>query len=298
MDAAEIQQVRGFNRTVTQRLGALNDEYLARSRPLGASRVLAEIGAEGTDVRAIRTRLDLDSGYLSRLLRSLEAEGLVRVRAGKRDSRIRFATLTAAGRSERRELDRLSDDLASSLLEPLTAAQRAQVVDAMTTVQRLLTASQVAIDVADPMTADAQQCISSYFVELGDRFDDGFDPVASTGPDAAEFVPPSGLLLVARLHGEPVACGALRFHEAGVADIKRMWVAPATRGLGLGRRMLLELEQRASEFGAGTVRLETNRNLTQAINLYRTSGFVEVEPFNDEPYAHHWFAKDLGPATR
>ena len=69
-----------------------------------------------------------------------------------------------------------------------------------------------------------------------------------------------------------------------------MWIAPAARGLGLGRRMLHELEQRSRR---GVVRLETNRNLTEAISLYRAAGYDEVAPFNDEPYAHHWFEKRL-----
>ena len=74
-----------------------------------------------------------------------------------------------------------------------------------------------------------------------------------------------------------------------------MWVAPEPRGLGLGRRLLAELEARARH-GATAVRLETNRALTEAIALYRSAGYREVEPFNDEPYAHHWFEKPLAPA--
>src|ERR1022692_397800 len=111
MDRDLVEPVRRFNRTVTQRIGALSEEYLARSRPLGASRVLWEIGG-GADVRAIRARLDLDSGYLSRLLRSLEAEGLVRAQPAPDDHRVRVVALTDAGLAERAELDRRSDELA------------------------------------------------------------------------------------------------------------------------------------------------------------------------------------------
>ena len=114
-------------------------------------------------------------------------------------------------------------------------------------------------------------------------------------PDIAALVPPAGLLLVARLRGEPVGCGGLRLFEGGVADIKRMWVAPDARGIGLGRRLLHELEHEARRRGATQVRLETNRALTEAIALYRSSGYTEVEPFNDEPYADYWFAKALPP---
>src|SRR3954447_23166269 len=137
------QRVRSFNRTVTQRVGALHDEYLARGRPLGASRVLWEVGEEPVDVRALRARLDLDSGYLSRLLRALEGEGLVVVAPGTGHRRVRTVRLRPAGRAERAVLDRESDALADSLLAPLGDAQRERLVDAMATVERLLTAGLV-----------------------------------------------------------------------------------------------------------------------------------------------------------
>jgi len=295
---AATQHVRRFNRTVTQRIGALEDGYLARGRPLGASRVLWEIGEEGIDVRALRARLELDSGYLSRLLRRLEREGLVDVEAGARDGRVRTVRLTEAGRAERAVLDVRSDELARSLLEPLTDAQRSQLVEAMRLVERLLVAGAVDVRVEDPGSPAARNCVRSYFEELEARFDRGFDPALSVLPDIGELVEPAGLLLVARLRGEPVGCGGLRLFEDGVADVKRMWVARSARGLGLGRRLLAELEAHARERGVALVRLETNRALAEAIALYRSSGYVEVAPFNDEPYADHWFAKELvGPTA-
>jgi len=75
-----------------------------------------------------------------------------------------------------------------------------------------------------------------------------------------------------------------------------MWVDPAARGLGIGRRLLDELEARAAAHGCRTVRLETNATLSEAIALYRRAGYREIPAFNDEAYAHHWFAKDLAPA--
>ena len=278
MDA--VAQVRAFNRTVTERIGALESSYLARDRPLGASRVLWEIGA-GADVRDLRVRLGLDSGYLSRLLRSLESEGLVTVDADPDDRRVRTARLTSAGRAERERLDADSDALAAALLGPLSEGQQLRLVQAMGVVERLLTAGLVAVALEDPRSEAAQFCLRSYFAELGTRF--GLDPARTLPHDGA-------LLLVARLRDEPIGCGALKL-ETG--DIKRMWVAPGARGLGVGRRLLAELEACARAHGLREVRLETNGSLTEAIALYRSSGYVEVEPFNDEPYAHHWFAKRL-----
>jgi DNA-binding MarR family transcriptional regulator/GNAT superfamily N-acetyltransferase len=278
---------------VTQRIGALQDEYLARGRPLGASRVLWEIGDDGSDLRTLRARLDLDSGYLSRLVRSLELDGLVVVETGAPDKRVRAVRLTRAGRAERELLDRRSDELASSLLVRLSDAQRERLVEAMGVVERLLTAGLVEVGLEDPTSTAARWCIESYFAELDRRFDAGFDPGRSISADAAELTEPAGLLLVARLRGEPIGCGALKLHGAAPAEIKRMWVAGCARGLGVGRRILSELEQRARDRGAGVVRLETNRALREASGLYRSAGYVEVQAFNDEPYAHHWFEKRL-----
>jgi DNA-binding MarR family transcriptional regulator/GNAT superfamily N-acetyltransferase len=295
MDDLATRQVRSFNRSVTQRIGALHDEYLARGRPLGASRVLWEIGGDGTDLRALRARLDLDSGYLSRLVASLERDGLVTVEPGSRDRRVRTVWLTDAGRAERELLDRRSDELASSLLAPLSDAQRTRLVQAMDVVERLLTAGLVEVDVEDPASTAARFCIESYFAELDARFDAGFDPSRSISADVEELTEPAGLLLVARLRGEPIGCGALKLHGRDPAEIKRMWVAPTARGLGVGRRILDELETHARRRGVGLVRLETNRTLREAGGLYRSAGYVEVEAFNDEPYAHHWFVKRLEP---
>jgi DNA-binding MarR family transcriptional regulator/GNAT superfamily N-acetyltransferase len=293
VDDAATRQVRSFNRSVTQRIGALNDEYLARGRPLGASRVLWEIGADGTDLRTLRARLDLDSGYLSRLIRSLEQDGLVAVQPGAGDKRVRTVRLTGTGRAERALLDRRSEELASSLLVALSDAQRDRLVEAMGVVERLLTAGLVEVDVEDPASAAARWCIDSYFAELDARFDAGFDPGRSISADVDELTEPAGLLLVARLRGEPVGCGALKLHGRQPAEIKRMWVAPGACGLGVGRRLLGELEQRARRRAVRRVRLETNQTLTEAGGLYRSAGYVEVEAFNDEPYAHHWFEKRL-----
>lgn len=291
MDTAQVARMRAFNRIVTERIGVLDDEYLRRGRPLGASRVLWEIG-DGTDLRALRARLGLDSGYLSRLLRNLEQEGLVAVETSADDGRVRVVRRTAAGEKEAAELDRLSDVLAWHLLEPLDERRRVQLLDAADTVARLLTAGSVVIAVEDAGSDDARTCIDAYYAELDVRFDAGFDPALSRYGDIADYTEPAGLVMLARLHGEPIGCGALRFGD-GVHEIKRMWVSSGARGLGVGRRLLAALEAEAARHGGHTVRLDTNRNLTEAIELYRSSGYTEVPAFNEERYATHWFEKRL-----
>ncbi|RXS67155.1 MarR family transcriptional regulator [Streptomyces sp. TM32] len=293
MDATQINQVRRFNRTVTERVGVLHDHYLGRDRPIGEARLLWEIGEQGQDVRRLRERLGLDSGYVSRMLRSLEADGLVTVEPQPRDKRVRTVRLTDAGRTERAVLNGRSDELAGSLLEPLNTAQRTRLVAAMAEVDRLLTAATVTLDALDPDHPDAQHCLRCYAGELQERFETGFDPAQSLLPDAGELGSPHGLFLVARLHGEPVGCAGLKLPPGAPAEIKRMWVAPHVRGLGVARRILAELEARAARHGHDVVRLDTNRALTDAIALYHSCGFSEVAAFNDEPYAHHWFEKRI-----
>jgi ribosomal protein S18 acetylase RimI-like enzyme len=162
----------------------------------------------------------------------------------------------------------------------------------MDEVQQLLLASMVQISVRPPADPQARFCIRSYFAELTDRFEDGFDPELSIPADDLELTPPAGVLLVATLFSDPVGCGALKFRD-GFAEVKRMWIAPSARGLGLGRKLLTQLEAHAVDRNVRILRLETNRSLHQAINLYRSAGYQEVAAFNDEPYAHHWFQKQL-----
>ena len=293
MEMPLVEQIRSFNRTVTERIGVLNDHFLGRNHPLGEARLLWEIGEQGAEVRELRNRLGLDSAYVSRLLRSLEGQGLIIVETSVNDGRVRIVQLSKAGLRERAELDHRADAFAQSLLEPLSESQRVKLVAAMAQVGRLLIASMVQISVADPMSQDAIWCIEQYFTELGERFEMGFDPTLGISAHAHELTPPVGLLLVARLREEPVGCGALKFHKNTIGELKRMWIAPRARGLGLGRRLLEALEHKAREAGMTVIHLETNRTLIEAIELYRHSGYQEVEAFNDEPYAHHWFEKRL-----
>lgn len=292
MDAA-VEQVRRFNRTVAEGIGALEDHFLGRSRPLGEARLLWEIGPGGADIRDLRGRLGLDSGYVSRLLRSLEKQRLVTVRVSPEDRRIRRAVLTKRGVAERSELDARSDAVALRMLEPLGDKQRETFLSAIAEVERLLQASMVRFEVEDPGAATSRWCLAQYFAELNARFEIGFDPARSLYSDTRVFAAPSGAFVVARMRGRPIGCGAVKFKGKQPAEFKRMWIAKDARGLGLGRRLLVELENHARDAGAPAVRLETNRTLTEAIAMYRKAGYVEIEPFNDELYAHHWFERKL-----
>jgi DNA-binding MarR family transcriptional regulator/GNAT superfamily N-acetyltransferase len=293
MADAVVEQVRRFNRVVTERVGALNDRFLGRPRPLGEARLLWEIGAGGCEVRLLRCRLGLDSGYVSRMLRSLEAAGLVEVAPSPSDARIRVARLTRAGRRERAALDQRANELAESLVAPLSAEQQERLVGAMRDVERLLIAASVQITPVDPEHPDARYCLAEYVAELNRRSTRAFDPSVGATALPHEVRPPAGEFFVAYLHGEPIGCGAVKHHPDAPAEIKRMWIASRARGLGLGRRLLETLEACAKAHGARIGHIETNATLTEALSLYRSTGWVEVPPFNDEPFADHWFSKDL-----
>jgi DNA-binding MarR family transcriptional regulator len=281
----DIARVRCFNRFVTQQVGALNDRYLGH-RPLGESRVLFEIGADGATPRDVRARLGLDSGYVSRLIGSLRRDGLVEERPDPADRRTKRLCLTAAGRAEMEELDRISDGLAASVLDPLSEEQRARLLRAQAEVVRLLAVSIVTIDREDDSSADARWCLGHYFAELRDRFEESFDPERTLPADESVF-------LVARLSGQPAGCGALKTLQPGIGEILRMWVDRAHRGLGIGARILDALEEESRARGHEVVRLYTNRALTEAKAMYRTRGYVEIPRYNDDPYANHWFEKRL-----
>lgn len=288
-----VEQVRRFNRVVTARVGALNDQFLGLARPLSEARLLWEIGPDGCEIRLLRARLGLDSGYLSRLLRSLEAAGLLEVSTSDADRRIRVAHLTAAGRRERATLDARSNELAQSLLAPLSSQQQERLVAAMHDVERLMIAASVEITPVDPEHPDALYCLAEYAAELNRRSSRRFDPSVGATALPHEVRPPAGQFFVAYLHGEAIGCGAVKHHPDAPAEIKRMWIAPQARGLGLGRRLLETLEACARDGGARIAHIETSAALGEALALYRSAGWVEVPRFNDEPFADHWFEKAL-----
>jgi DNA-binding MarR family transcriptional regulator len=282
----DIARVRSFNRLVTRQVGALNDRYLGH-RPLGECRVLSEIGAAGATPKEIRIRLGLDSGYLARMLRALQRDGLVEATPDPADRRTKRLRLTDAGAAELAELDRISDELAASALAPLTAEQRERLLRAQAEVRRLLALSMVSVEREDPRSPDARWCLEHYFAELGERF--GLDPARTLPADGDDLV-----FLLARLDGGPAGCGVLKPLAPGVGEVMRMWVDRTHRGLGIAARLLAALEAEAAARGDAAIRLYTHGSLAEAQALYRSRGYAEIPRYNADPYASHWFEKRLG----
>ncbi|CAN5662811.1 helix-turn-helix domain-containing GNAT family N-acetyltransferase [soil metagenome] len=284
--------LRRFNRTYTQRIGALDESFLGLGLPLASARLVFEIGTTGTTtdtgVGALRERLGLDSGYLSRLLRGLEDRGLVVVAADPADRRRRQASLTRAGLALHGRLERRSYELAQRLVAPLTERQLARLTDALATADLLVRAATVELREVDPTGEPATVSMQRYFAELDERFAGGFDAGTPTPPDT---------FTVATSDGDPVACGGVQRIGAdargGIDEIKRMWVDPSWRGAGLGARLLRHLEDVVRGRGHTVVRLDTNGVLGDAIAMYERSGYRRIERYNDNPYAELFFEKML-----
>ncbi len=287
-----IPRIRRFNRAVTARTGALDDRFLGRGRPLGPARVLWTIDAAGTDVADLRLSLGLDSGLLSRILRRLEVEGLVATSALATDRRRRIVRLTPAGAAEKAEYDRLNNALAADMLARLSADPGA-LLAAMDRIALALNRDGITVAVADPDAPGAVACLAAYRALLADRVR-GFSNVHVPLPDpeAAAYRPPSGIFLLAWSDRLPAACVSLKTVSVGVGEVKRLWVDPAARGMGLARRMMSAVEDAARSMGLTRLRLDTNENLPEAIALYRKTGWAECPPFTGPP-ATHWFTKTL-----
>ncbi|WP_375000813.1 GNAT family N-acetyltransferase [Aeromicrobium sp. CTD01-1L150] len=296
-DAIEspIAIVRRFNRSWTQRIGVLDDSFLGSGRPLGPSRLLFEID-QAVSVRDLRRRLGLDSGYLSRLLRELEGEALVEVRPDPDDARRRVVALTQRGRLERADLQERSERLAAQLLDPLSDRQRELLAESLQRAERIVRAATATIEVEPAGSAEAREAVAAYLGEIDETFADGFDP-EQAAHDEESFSGERGRFLLVRADEEVVGCGALQWLDVRTAEVKRMWVHPSWRGLGLAGRLLRRLEEVARSQGRDVVRLDTNASLTAAIAMYRSAGYQDVPRYNDNPYAQLWFEKRLGPAA-
>jgi ribosomal protein S18 acetylase RimI-like enzyme len=153
--------------------------------------------------------------------------------------------------------------------------------------------SRFELRICDPSEPNAKYCLEQYFVEIDQRFDGGFDPDRSIPALDDEMRSPQGLFVLALSEDEPVGCVGLKFHGDEPAEMKRLWVSRSVRGKGLGRRLVVMVEELAVAHGVKKLRLDTNHALAEAIAMYRAFGYRDVPAFNKEIYADHWFEKDL-----
>lgn len=287
-----VARLRRFNRAVTREAGALDTSFLGRGRPLGAVRVLVMVRPDGTDVALIRDRLGLDSGLMSRFLRSLEREGLIETTSDPADRRRRIARLTEAGKAELAAYDTLGHSRAAGLIA--RAGSRAdELLAAIDLIATILNRDQMELRPADPDSPEMLACWRGYIDELVTRVP-GARPELFPVPDPAadSYRPPHGRCLVAWSDDLPVGCVALRPLEATVAEVKRLWVHASARGQGLARRLMAAIEDEARDMGLTALKLDTNSALTEAIALYRATGWRDCAPYTGTP-ADTWMEKLL-----
>ncbi|GGB21017.1 bifunctional helix-turn-helix transcriptional regulator/GNAT family N-acetyltransferase [Allosediminivita pacifica] len=291
MSTDSIARVRRFQRAATTEIGLLDESFLGRGRPLGPARVLNAIGKGHEDVSEIRAYLRLDSGLMSRILRGLEGEGLVEVGTAPGDSRKRRVRLTEAGEKEFAAYEALSDAQAAAILERHGNSER--LLAAMDVVASALGRDAIEIVEVPPGDPQAQACMARYYAELAARFERGFDVALSCDPEAGDMMRPRGSFLLAVSDGVAVGCAGLKGTDKGYGEVKRVWVDPSVRGLGLSRRLMARLEEVARELGIEVLRLDTNSALPEAVALYRRSGWSEIPRFNVDPYPDLFFEKVL-----
>lgn len=287
-----IARLRRFNRAVTREVGALDTSFLGRGRPLGAARVLQLVRPGGTDVALIRDRLALDSGLTSRFLRSLEAEGLITTATDPDDRRRRVARLTPKGQAEMAAYEAIGHDRAAGLIA--RAGSRAgDLVAAMDLIATLLNRDQMDIREADPDAPEALACQRAYFDEILARVAIArpeYFPLPDPGADS--YRPPRGSFLVAWSDDLPIGCVALRPLDDRTGEVKRLWVDASARGQGLSRRLMAAIEAEARAMGYSRLRLDTNSALTEAIALYRATGWTDIPAYTTPP-ADVWMEKPL-----
>jgi DNA-binding MarR family transcriptional regulator/GNAT superfamily N-acetyltransferase len=287
-----VARLRRFNRAVTREAGALDTSFLGRGRPLGAVRVLVMVRPEGTDVALIRDRLGLDSGLMSRFLRSLEREGLIATANDPKDRRRRIARLTDAGRVELAAYDAIGHARAARLIDR-AGPRAAELVAAMDLIATLLNRDQLEILPADPDSPEVTFCWQSYFAELVAAVPAARpDMFALPDPGADSYRPPRGRCLVAWSDDLPVGCVALRPLDGDTAEVKRLWVHASARGQGLARRLMTAIEDEARAMGSTMLKLDTNSALAEAITLYRRTGWADIPPYTGAP-ADTWMGKRL-----
>lgn len=287
-----VARLRRFNRAVTREVGALDTSFLGRGRPLGAVRVLVMVRPQGTDVALIRDRLGLDSGLMSRFLRSLEREGLIQTATDHADRRRRIARLTPAGEAEVAAYDAIGHDRAARLIAR-AGSRAAELVAAMDLIATVLNRDQLEIRPADPDSPEVLACWQAYVAELCARVPGATpDLFALPDPGADRYRPPQGRCLVAWSDDLPVGCVALRPLDGATAEVKRLWVDAAARGQGLARRLMTAIEDEARGMGLVALKLDTNSALIEAIALYLATGWRDCAPYTGAP-ADTWMEKTL-----
>jgi DNA-binding MarR family transcriptional regulator/GNAT superfamily N-acetyltransferase len=294
-----VRAVREFNRVYTNMIGLLRGGYLDSPYSLTEARVLFELaqagaaGPGGSEISALRRSVDIDAGYLSRILARFEADGLVTRRRSDTDARRRVITLTSAGEYAFRGLDQRSAEQVSGLLDQLTEAEQQRLTAAMTTIREIAGPRDrpAAFVLRPPRPGDLGWVVARngalYAQEYG--WDASYEAlVARIVADYAGRADPREAGWIAELDGAPAGCVFCMRKDDRTAQLRLLLVEPAARGLGLGERLAAECLAFARRAGYPEIVLWTNDVLSAARHIYQRLGFELVD---SEP--HHSFGRDL-----
>ena len=282
-----VGRLRRFNRLLTRRIGLVADRYLGSPLSFAQARLLYEVGLLAPlATHHLRRLLAADPAALSRGLAALEARQLIRRHVDPGNRRNRIVEVTARGRTLLATLDRRADARVAAMIAGLAARDRRGLVEAVDQARRLLLRVVLRIERRGDDDADVRAAQAAYLAEIARRFGRPLDLW-----NQGALTPARSLLVVDE--GRPVGCGVLRDLAPGVGEIKRMWLHPDARGLGLGTRLLAALESAARHAGHQAVRLDTNEHLREAIALYESAGYRRIARYNDNPDATRFYAKSL-----
>ena len=280
-----IDAVRRFNRFYTRRIGALQQGYMGSPFPLPQARVLYEIGQRASSTASeLGAELDLDLGYLSRLLQTLKRQGVVQGEAAKEDARRVRLSLTAKGRKAYQQLDSRSRDLVADMLGKLASPDQARLVGALQAVEGVLEKDlqrEKAISLRAPRPGDMGWVIEAhgrlYFDERG--WDERFEAlVAGIAKDFVEKLDPEReRCWIAEMDGERAGCVFVVKKNRSTAKLRLLLVDPRARGRGLGRRLVEECIAFARAKGYRKLVLWTQSNLAAARAIYAQTGFRKVK---------------------
>lgn len=279
---SRVDAVRQFNRFYTRRIGVLQDDYLGSSFPLPQARVLYELGGRGACTAGeLRADLDLDAGYLSRLVAGLRRQGLVGVETPKEDRRRRHLTLTPKGRKAFAALDESSRRAMGDMLAPLAPAHREKLVQAMGTVQSVLEPREKAISLRPHRPGDIGWVVSRHGKVYDDEYGWGLGFEALVGEIAARFLKEYDAkrerCWIAEMDGEPVGSVFVVRQSSGVAKLRLLLVEPHARGHGVGKRLVQECIDFSRRSGYRKLVLWTQSNLVAARSIYGALGFRKVK---------------------
>ncbi len=301
MDSTEVvHSIRHFNRYYTNRLGLLSRYRFDTRFTLTEARVVLEIGRHGELTQsALRTNFTIDTGYLSRVVAGLIRDGYVATRKDDSDGRLLVLRLTATGRKTLTAIDRASEAETADLLRNLANGDREALVRHLRAAESILEGRKERAWEIAPVRDRAQ--IATTRVLMREYVDFLGADLSFQGLEAelaglpGKYAAPSGALLLATVPtaagaAEPAGCVALRNLEPGICEMKRLFVRPEYRALGLGRALAERIMAEAVRLGYTTMRLDTLERLTGAVRLYTALGFDRCAPYcaNPLPGAMYW----------